>query len=446
MCNQLCLLFNFESTGVCNEIKSCQCTITTMKSPKMSFDQYENLSLEDLWDMKFVKSTISSKVLNQIKKCPKMASKVLEMIRKPLRTGDDVKNRLITAYPDWAILGDLKSRKKAPINRYIDDDYKLDESGLEKRTKRSVKKYKDDIIEEFASKDYLKNLAKFLDTVDDEEIIAKILKQVHETKVKSLIKQIDSFIQDRGLDLTVEDGKLNDTVDTDYIDDIVAGVVIEQFVNMISTNSGSSKATNKKSSKKSATQKRKRTVTYTEDTTTSYQTEQKSSDMTYANVDQCSCPSKKSRTKDLDDESRWILPGFDAYIITSCSGAINEEWRTADYYVHYTRGASGAYEVVWQKGNDNVNIRVGASGAVTQDWYLNGATISLSVGASGAINQSWELGDVSYTYSVGASGSTTRKWRNGYRDQNSLSKYQSYISSWCAGNYYFVRSSDCVIY
>ncbi|XP_065219092.1 uncharacterized protein LOC135844706 [Planococcus citri] len=453
-CNQVCSLYNFESTGICTEEKSCYCTIIEMKSPKISIDKFENLSLDDLWDYKFVKSTISVKVLNQIKKYPKMATKIQEMLQKPLRTGDDIKNRLITAYPEWTALLNLKSRKRAPINSFIDDKYKLDESGLQKRIKKSVEKYKDYILGEFSSKDYLNNLATFLDTLNDENQLKYILKEISYTQAKPLIKYMKNYLQDRGLDFSDEDLQTYeyDYVDVDYVDNIVEGVIIKQFLNMISTKSGTSgiastKFNNKKSSKTKTTQQK--SVTNTQEImTTSTQTAQSKSDsVTYNNVDQCSCPSKKSSAQSLNDDSRWVLPGFDAYnFVADCSGAINEEWSTSDYYVHYTRGASGAYEVVWRKGNDNVNIRVGASGAVTQEWRLNGASVSLSVGASGAVTQTWELGEVSYYYSMGASGSVTRRWRNGYRDQSILALYEGYISSWCSKNYFLVDGGHCVVY
>lgn len=440
-CNQVCLLYNFESTGICTEHKTCYCTIVGMKSPAMSLNQYESQSLDDLWYYKFVKSSVSAKILNQIKKYPTMSSKVQEMLRKPLRTGDDVKNRLSTAYPEWTTLHNLKSRRRAPINRFIDVNYELDESGLEKRIKRMAKKYRNDIVKQFSSTDYLITLTRFLDSIDDEIQLRHIFKQIHETKVESLIEYTKNYLQQRDLDFSTEDLESTecDCVDVDYIDNIVAGALINRFLSMISTAIKSSNSASNNTDKLSNTDAIQISTTNTQDSL--YTT----SDIQHVNSNQCSC-SSKTTTEDLDDDSRWKMPGFDEIMLKDYCGSVEEVWQTADYYLSYEKWSTGSIKLEWRKGHDSVHIDVYSTGSIDQEWRFDDAIISLSVASTGSITQSWQMGDFSYTFSKWSTGSIERKWKNNYSNQNLLAKYQGYISSWCAKNYFLIENWHCVIY
>lgn len=237
-CDQASRLYNCKSTGTCRQNHSCFCAITSIISPRMPLTDYKNLSLEELWNFTFVQSRSSARILQRIKKYPTLSSKVLYVLRKPLRTGDDIKNRLIFMYPQWDKLHDLRSKKKSPINRFIDDNYELNDSALENYVQNSLKRLKNRFRFHYDQETYVQKLTSILDAMDIEDL-RYVFQQVYEMQSDFSTEFMERYLHDRELDIGIEDfvaSKMNRVVDMEHIDNIVAATVNREFIRIIRSN------------------------------------------------------------------------------------------------------------------------------------------------------------------------------------------------------------------
>lgn len=442
----------------------------------MSLSDYQNLSLDDLWKLTFVKSKSSLNILRRIKKYPKMSAKLLQTLRKPLRTGDDVKNRLMVLYPEWYQLRDLKSRKRARINRFIKDSYELDELSLKKSVKKSLKQNMDKLQRNLVQTDYRKSLSNFLDNVDNQQDAKEVLKQVREIGMKSLTNYAKKYSNNRGFKFNMDDleSSEHEGVDVDKIDNIVAATINHEFIRAIIRDR--KKVSNGKPTR-SSNSPEYTTVAYSKDMLGSETQRWQSSDKTVTlsedflgNAHQ-SWIDKNSITRLSEDfvgnkDQRWKSDNLDVdvHISEDLVGNAQQSWRSSNSRTKLSEDLVGNVDQVWDYGHTYTHLSEDLVGNVDQRWITPDFDIHLSEDLVGNIDQEWKndysyihltkdlVGNVELVWQVGdtdihlsqdLNDNIDQKWRFGnVRIYFNIDLVGNIEQKWDFGDTYYFYSKD----